>query len=252
MVMNKLNEKVAVVTGASKGIGASIAEHLAAEGATVVVNYASSKIGADTVVARINEKGGRAVAIQGDASKPEDIRRLFSEIKKVLGRVDILVNNAGTYEFAPLEAITPEHIEKHFDLNVTGLLLTTKEAVKLMGSDGGSIVNIGSIVGSMPAPQASVYSASKAAVNAITVSLSQELGPRKIRVNSLNPGMVETEGLRSSGLHEGEFREQQEKTTPLGRIAQPEDIALVATFLASDDARWITGQVIVAAGGKRM
>lgn len=248
----KLNERIAVVTGASKGIGASIAEHLAAAGATVIVNYASSKTGADAVVARINQKGGRAIAIQGDVSKPEEIQRLFSEIKKAVGRVDVLVNNAGTYEFAPLEAITPEHIQKHFNLNVTGLLLTTKEAVKLMGPDGGSIVNIGSIVGSMPAPQAAAYSASKAATNAITVSLSQELGPRKIRVNSLEPGMVETDGLRASGLHEGEFREQQEKTTPLGRIAQPEDIALAATFLASDDARWITGQVIVAAGGKRM
>ncbi len=197
-------------------------------------------------------KGGKAIAIQGDVSKPEEIHRLFSEIKKQFGKVDVLVNNAGTYEFAPLESITPEHIQKHFNLNVTGLLLTTKEAVKLMGPDGGSIVNIGSIVGSMPAPQAAAYSASKAAVNAITVSLSQELGPRKIPVNSLNPGVVETEGLRASGLHEREFREQQEKTTPLGRIATPEDIALAATFLASDDARWITGQVIVAAGGKRM
>jgi 3-oxoacyl-[acyl-carrier protein] reductase len=250
--MNKLNGKIAVVTGGSKGIGASISEHLAAEGASVVVNFAGSKANAEAVVARIVGKGGRAIAIQGDVSKPEDIHRLFSEVKKAFGQVDILVNNAGTYEFAPLEAITPEHIEKHLNLNVAGLLLTTKEAVKLMGAGGGSIVNIGSIVGSMPAPQASAYSASKAAVNAITVSLSQELGSRKIRVNSINPGMVETDGLRASGLHEGEFREQQEKTTPLGRIAQPDDIALAATFLAGDDARWITGQVIVAAGGKRM
>ena len=250
--MNKLNGNVAVVTGASKGIGASIAEHLAAEGASVVVNYASSKAGADAVVARITDKGGKAVAIQGDVSRPQDIQRLFSETKRAYGKLNILVNNAGTYEFAPLEDITPEHIQKHFNLNVAGLLLTTKEAVMLMGPEGGSIINIGSIVGPMPAPQASAYSGSKAAVDAITVSLSQELGPRKIRVNSLNPGMVETEGLRASGLHEGEFREQQEKTTPLGRIAQPDDIAVAATFLAGDDARWITGQVIVAAGGKRM
>jgi 3-oxoacyl-[acyl-carrier protein] reductase len=250
--MNRLRGKIGVITGASKGIGASIAEHLAAEGATVVVNYANSKTGAEAVVARINQKGGRAVAIQGDLSQPEDIRRFFSEIQKALGKVDILVNNAGIYEFAPLESITPEHIQRHFDLNVIGLLLTTKEAVKLMGADGGSIVNIGSIVGSMPAPGAAAYSASKAAVNAITISLSQELGQRKIRVNSLNPGMVETEGLRASGLQEGEFREEQEKTTPLGRIATPDDIALAATFLASDDARWNDGQVIVAAGGKRM
>jgi 3-oxoacyl-[acyl-carrier protein] reductase len=251
--MSKLSGKVAVVTGASKGIGASIAEHLAAEGASVVVNYASSKSDADSVVARITNKGGKAIAIQGDVSQPKDIRRLFSETKKAYGRLDILVNNAGLYEFAPLEAITPEHIHKQFNLNVTGLLLTTQEAVKLIGPEGGgSIVNIGSIVGPMPAPQASTYSASKAAVDAITVSLSQELGPRKIRVNSLNPGMVETEGLRASGLHEGDFRKQQDRETPLGRIAQPDDIALAATFLAGDDARWITGQVIIAAGGKRM
>jgi len=250
--MNKLDGKVALVTGASKGIGASIAEHLAAEGAAVVVNYANSKAGAEAVVARINQKGGKAVAIQGDVSQPQDIERLFSETKKIYKKLDVLVNNAGLYEFAPLEAITPEHIQKHFNVNVAGLLLTTKEAVKLMGPQGGSIVNIGSIVGPMPAPQASTYSASKAAVDAITVSLSQELGPRKIRVNSLDPGTVETEGLRAAGLHEGEFREQMEKTTPLGRIAQPDDIALAATFLASDDARWITGQVIIAAGGKRM
>jgi 3-oxoacyl-[acyl-carrier protein] reductase len=250
--MKKLNGKVVVVTGASKGIGASIAEHLASEGASVVVNYASSKSGADAVVARITEKGGKAIAVQGNVSQPKDIQRLFSETKKAYRKLDILVNNAGTYEFAPLEAITPEHIQKHFNLNVAGLLLTTKEAVKLVGPEGGSIINIGSIVGPMPAPQASTYSASKAAVDAITVSLSQELGPRKIRVNSLNPGVVETDGLCASGLHEGAFREQQEKTTPLGRIAQPDDIALAATFLASDDSRWITGQVIVAAGGKRM
>jgi 3-oxoacyl-[acyl-carrier protein] reductase len=249
--MNKLNGKVAVVTGASKGIGASIAEHLAAEGAAVVVNYANSKAGADAVVARITQKGGKAIAIQGDVSQPLGIQQLFSETKKVYKKLDILVNNAGIYEFAPLEAITPEHIHKHFNVNVAGLLLTTQEAVKLMGPEGGSIVNIGSIVGPMPAPQASTYSASKAAVDAITVSLSQELGPRKIRVNSLDPGMVETDGLRASGLHEGALRDQQERGTPLGRIGQPDDIALAATFLASDDARWINGQVIVAAGGKR-
>jgi 3-oxoacyl-[acyl-carrier protein] reductase len=250
--MNKLSGKVAVVTGASKGIGASIAEHLAAEGASVVVNYASSRAGADGVVARITKKGGKAIAVQGDVSQQEDIRRLFAETKKAYVKLDVLVNNAGVYEFAPLEAITPEHIQKQLNLNVAGLLLTTQEAVKLIGPEGGSIVNIGSIVGPMPAPQASTYSASKAAVDAITVSLSQELGPRKIRVNSLDPGMVETEGLRASGLSEGEFRQQQDRETPLGRIGQPDDIAVAAVFLAGDDARWITGQVIVAAGGKRM
>jgi 3-oxoacyl-[acyl-carrier protein] reductase len=250
--MNKLSGKVAVVTGASKGIGASIAEHLAAEGASVVVNYASSKAGADAVVNRIKEKGGKAIAIQGDVSLVQDVKRLFGETKKAYGKVDILVNNAGFYEFAPLEAITPEHIQKQFNLNVVGLLFATQEAVKLMGAEGGSIVNIGSIVGPMPSQQASVYSASKAAVDAISVSLSQELGPRKIRVNSLDPGMVETEGLRASGLSEGAFREQVEKLTPLGRIGRPDDIAPAAAFLASDDARWITGQVIIAAGGQRM
>jgi len=249
--MKKLNGKVAVVTGASKGIGASIAEHLAAEGAPVVVNYANSRAGADGVVARIKEKGGKAVAIQGDVARPVDIQHLFAETKKNYGKVDILVNNAGVYEFAPLDAITPEHIQKHLNLNVAGLLLTTQAAVKLIGPEGGSIINIGSIVGPMPAPQASAYSASKAAVDAITISLSQELGPRKIRVNSLDPGMVETDGLRASGMDKGAFREQQDKETPLGRIGQPDDIALAATFLAGDDARWITGQVIVAAGGKR-
>ena len=250
--MGKLSGKVAVVTGASKGIGASIAQELAAEGASVVVNYAHSRSGADAVVARIAAKGGEAVAVQGDVSRMQDIHHLFDETKKTYGKLDILVNNAGVYEFAPLEDITPEHIQKQWNVNVTGLLFATQEAVKLMGPEGGSIVNIGSIVGSMPAPQAAVYSASKAAVDAISVSLAQELGPRKIRVNSLDPGMVETEGLEAAGLKRGAFREEQEKATPLGRIAQPEDIAPAAAFLASDDARWITGQVIVAAGGKRM
>lgn len=249
--MGKLNGKIALVTGASKGIGAAIAESLAAEGANVVVNYASSKAGAEAVVGRIGDKSGKAVAIQGDVSQPADIRRLFSEIKKAYGKLDILVNNAGIYEFAPLEAVTPEHIKKHFDLNVAGLILVTQEAVKLMG-EGGSIINIGSIVGPMPAAQGSVYSASKAAVDAITISLSQELGPRRIRVNSLNPGMVETEGLKAAGISDSEFRQLQDKETPLGRIARPNDIASAVTFLAGEDAGWITGQVIIAAGGRRM
>jgi 3-oxoacyl-[acyl-carrier protein] reductase len=180
------------------------------------------------------------------------VQLLFAETKKVYDKLDILVNNAGVYEFAPLEAITPEHVHKQLNLNVVGLLFATQEAVKLMGPEGGSIVNIGSIAGVMPSAQASVYSATKAAVDAISVSLSQELGPRKIRVNSLDPGMVETEGLRASGISESAFREQVERTTPLGRIARPDDIAPAATFLASDDARWITGQVIIAAGGQRM
>jgi 3-oxoacyl-[acyl-carrier protein] reductase len=249
--VSKLDGKVAVITGASKGIGASIAEHLAKEGASVVVNYASSKAGADAVVSRITKQGGKAIAVQADVSQPKDIDRLFAETMKAYGKIDILVNNAGVYEFAPLEAITPEHIHKQFNLNVAGLLLTTKAAVKLMG-EGGSIVNISSIVGAMPVPHGAAYSASKAAVDAITISLAGELGPRRIRVNSLNPGMVETEGLSTAGLSEGDFRNEQEKATPLGRIAKPEDIALAAVFLASEDARWITGQVLIAAGGRRM
>jgi len=250
--MRKLDGKVAVITGASKGIGASIAEHLAAEGASVVVNYATSQAGADAVAGRIIARGGKAIAIRADVSQPGNIERLFEQTRDFSGKLDILVNNAGVFQFAPLGAVTPEHIRRQFDLNVIGLLLATQAAVRLIGPEGGSIINIGSIVGSMPAPNASAYSATKAAVDAITISLSQELGPRKIRVNSLSPGMVETEGLRAAGLDQGEFRAQQDRNTPLGRIAQPEDIALAATFLASDDARWITGQVIVAAGGMRM
>jgi 3-oxoacyl-[acyl-carrier protein] reductase len=250
--MNELAGKIAVVTGASKGIGASIAEHLAAAGASVVVNYSSSKAGADAVVEKIKGKGGKAVAVQGNVARQEDIARLFQETVKAYGKVDILVNNAGIYEFKPLEAITPEHFYSQFDLNVLGLLLTTQEAVKHFGPNGGSILNIGSIVGPMPAPMASVYSATKAAVDAITVSLSRELGPKKIRVNSLNPGMVDTEGYRSAGLAESEERKFVEAGTPLGRIAQPEDIGKAVVFFASDDSGWITGQIVIAAGGFRM
>jgi 3-oxoacyl-[acyl-carrier protein] reductase len=250
--MSKLTGKVAVVTGASKGIGASIAEHLGAEGASVVVNYATSKSGADEVVRHIKAKGGKAIAVQADVSDPKDITRLFAETKAAYGKVDILVNNAGVYEFAPLESVTPDHFHKLFDLNVLGLLLTTQEAVKLMNGEGGSILNISSIVGPMPVGTASVYSATKAAVDAITVALSKELGPRKIRVNSLNPGMVETEGFHSAGLGESEFRKTVESQTPLGRIAQPEDIAGAAVFFSSDEAGWVTGQSLILAGGQRM
>jgi 3-oxoacyl-[acyl-carrier protein] reductase len=250
--MSKLKGKVAVVTGASKGIGASIAEHLAAEGASVVVNYASSKPGADAVVKRITEKGGKAIAVQADVSKPQDISRLFTETKKAYGKLDVLVNNAGIYEFTPLESVTPEHFHKLFDLNVLGLLLTTQEAVKLMDGAGGSIINISSIVGPMPVQTASVYSATKAAVDAVTVALSKELGPKKIRVNSLNPGMVETEGVHAAGFAESDFRKMIESQTPLGgRIGQPEDIARAAVFFASDDAGWVTGQTLILAGGMR-
>ena len=249
--MSKLTGKVAVVTGASKGIGASIAEHLAAEGASVVVNYASSKTGADGVVAKIVAKGGKAIAVQGDVSKPADIAKLFAETKAAYGTLDVLVNNAGIYEFGPLDAVTPEHFHKQFDLNVLGLLLTTQEAVKLIGLEGGSVINISSLVGPMPSSLGSVYSATKAAVDAITVSLAGELGPKKIRVNSLNPGLIETEGLHSAGFIGSDFHKHVEATTPLGRIGQPEDIAKVAVFLASDDSGWVTGQTLITAGGAR-
>ncbi|HEY4308937.1 MAG TPA: glucose 1-dehydrogenase [Pirellulales bacterium] len=249
--MSRLTGKVAVVTGASKGIGASIAENLAAEGASVVVNYASSKSGAEAVVERIRKKGGKAVAVQADVSKPEDIKRLFAETSSAFDRLDVLVNNAGVYEFSPLETVTPEHFHKQFNLNVLGLLLTTQEAVKHFGSAGGSVINISSIVSPMPLPGASVYSATKAAVDAITISLSRELGPKKIRVNSLNPGMIETEGLHSAGFAEGDFRKMVESQTPLGRIGQPEDIGRAAVFFASEESGWATGQTLVLAGGAR-
>lgn len=249
--MSKLTGKVAVVTGASKGIGASIAEHLAAEGASVVVNYATSKSGADAVVGRIQKKGGKAIAVQADVSKPADITRLFKETSDTFGKLDILVNNAGVYEFAPLGTVTPEHFHKLFDLNVLGLLLTTQEALKLMNGSGGSVINISSVVGPMPSENGSVYSATKAAVDAVTVSLSKELGPRKIRVNSLNPGLVETEGLHAAGIAKGDFRNAIEAHTPLGRIGQPDDIGRAAVYFASDDAGWVTGQTLLVAGGYR-
>ena len=249
--MSKLAGKIAVVTGASKGIGASIAEHLAAEGASVVVNYASSKSGADAVVKRITDKGGKAISVQADVSKPEDIKRLFAETRSAYDKLDILVNNAGVYEFVPLESITAQHFHKLFDLNVLGLLLATQEAAKLFSGKGGSIINVSSVAGPMPVATASVYSATKAAVDAVTIALSMELGPRRIRVNSLNPGMVETEGTRSAGIIESDFRKQVESKTPLGRIAVPEDIARAAVFFASDDSGWVTGQTLLVAGGYR-
>jgi len=248
--MAKLTGKVAVVTGASKGIGASIAEHLAAEGASVVVNYSTSKAGADAVAKRIQAQGGKAIVAQADLSKPAEIARLFDETKKAFGKLDILVNNAGVYEFAPIGTVTPEHFHKHFDLNVMGLILATQEAAKLIG-EGGSIINISSVAGPMPIAGGSVYSATKAAVDAVTVALSKELGPRKIRVNSLNPGMVLTEGVRTAGFDQGEFRTNFEAQTPLGRIGQPEDVAHAAVFFASDDAGWITGQSLLVSGGFR-
>jgi len=247
----KLAGKVAVVTGASKGIGAEIAKQLAAEGAAVVVNYSSSKEGADRVVAEITSKDGKAVAVQANVAKEADVRRLFAEAKKAFGRIDILVNNAGIYEFAPLENVTAEHFHKQFDLNVLGLLFASQEAVKYFGTAGGNIINISSVVATAAPPNASVYSATKGAVDTITKSLAKELGPKKIRVNSINPGLVETEGVHAAGFAESDFRKQIESQTPLGRIGQPRDIAPAVVFLASDDSSWLTGQTIHIAGGFR-
>ena len=247
----KLAGKVAIVTGASKGIGASIARHLASEGATVVVNYARSAEDADRVVGQITADGGRAIAIQADLAQEADVRRLFAATKEAFGRLDILVNNAGIYEFKPLEEVTVDHFHKQFDLNVLGLILASQEAAKLFGSDGGNIVNISSVVASNPAATASVYSATKAAVDAVTKALAKELGPRKIRVNSVNPGMVATEGVRAAGFDQSDFRRQIESQTPLGRIGQPVDIAPAVAFLASQDSGWITGETLTIAGGFR-
>jgi 3-oxoacyl-[acyl-carrier protein] reductase len=247
----KLSGQVAVVTGASKGIGAAIAQELAAAGAAVVVNYASSKAGADKVVAQITGRGGKAIAVQADVAKQADIVRLFAEAKKAFDRVDILVNNAGVYEFAPLENVTAEHFHKQFNLNVLGLLFTTQEAVKHFGPAGGSIITVSSVAATAGLPGAAVYGGTKAAVDAATKSLAKELGPRKIRVNSVNPGMVETEGVHAAGIAESDFRKQVETQTPLGRIGQPGDIAPAVVFLASPDASWITGETLFISGGNR-
>src|SRR5688572_15049536 len=247
----KLSGKVAVVTGASKGIGAEIAKQLAANGAAVVVNYSSSKTGADKVVAEITSAGGKAVAVQADLAKKADIEGLFAATKKVFGQLDILVNNAGIYEFAPLENVTEELFHKQFNLNVLGLMLASQAAVKLFDSAGGSIVNISSVVSTLGFPNASVYSGTKGAVDAITRALAKELGPRGIRVNAINPGMVETEGTQSAGITASEMRKQVEAQTPLGRIGQPQDIAGAAVFLASADSSWITGETFVISGGNR-
>ncbi|MGH7950888.1 MAG: glucose 1-dehydrogenase [Limisphaerales bacterium] len=247
----KLAGKVAVVTGASKGIGAAIAKQLAADGASVIVNYASSKSGADKVVGEITAEGGKAIAVQGNVAKKADIDRLFAETKNAFGKLDILVNNAGVYEFAPLEQITEEHFRKQFDLNVLGLLLTTQEALKYFTSSGGSVVNISSLVSTLAPPNASVYSATKGAVDTITASLAKELGARKIRVNAVRPGLVETEGTVTSGFTQGDFHDQYVANAPLGRIGQPRDIASATSFLASDDALWITGETLLVSGGHR-
>ncbi len=249
--MSKLSNKVAVVTGASKGIGAGIAKALAAEGAAVVVNYASSKTDADRVVAEIVEKGGKAVAIQADVAKSGDVQRLFSETKKAYGKLDVLVNNAGIYQFAALGEITEEHFHRQFNTNVLGLLLATQEAVKLFGSEGGSVINIGSTASQVTPPATAVYTATKGAVDAVTGVLAKELGPQKVRVNSINPGMVETEGVHSAGILGSDFQKDIEARTPLGRIGQPSDIGPIAVFLASQDSGWLTGETLLASGGMR-
>lgn len=249
--MSKLKDKVAIITGASKGIGASIAKHFAQEGAVIVVNYVSSKQGADKVVSEIISKGGKAIAVQADVSKPAEIDRLFAETKKVFGKLDILVNNAGIYEFSPIEDVTEEHFHKQFDLNVLGLIFASKAAAKHFGPEGGSIINISSSASTFAPPNTAVYSATKGAVDTATKVLANELGPRNIRVNSINPGMVETEGVHAGGFSEGEFRKQLEARTPLGRIGQVEDIAPAAVFFASADSAWITGETLAIAGGLR-
>ena len=249
--MGKLSGKVAVVTGASKGIGARIAKDLAAEGASVVVNYASSKQGADKVVGEITAKGGKAIAVHADVSKEQDIKRLFAETKQAYGKLDILVNNAGVYEFQPLDQITAESFNRQFGTNVLGLLLTTKEAVGYFGSEGGSVINISSVVTSLLPPASAIYTSTKAGVDAITVILSKELGPKGIRVNAINPGLIETEGVHSAGIMGSDFEKGAIAQAPLGRIGQPDDISPAAVFLASQDAKFVTGQMLNVSGGVR-
>jgi 3-oxoacyl-[acyl-carrier protein] reductase len=251
MENGKLNGKVAVVTGASKGIGAGITRAFAAEGASVVVNYASAKHDADRVVDEISKGGGKAIAVQGNVAKKPDVEKMFAQAEKAFGKIDVLVNNAGVYEFIPLEQITEQQFHRMFDTNVLGMVLATQEALKHFNPDGGSIINIGSIVSSLTPPTGLVYNATKAAVDAITRTLAKELGARKIRVNSIRPGMVVTEGLLTAGIAESDFRQMVESQTPLGRIGKPEDIARAAVFFASDDSKWVTGEALLVAGGLR-
>lgn len=251
MANKKLAGKVAVVTGASKGIGAAIAKHLAVEGASVVVNYASSKEGADQVLNEIAREGGKAIAVQGDVAKAKDIEHIFAETKKAFGRLDILVNNAGVYQFAPLEETTEDQFHRQFGINVLGLILATREALKYFGAEGGSVINIGSTASSLTPPATVVYTATKGAVDAVTRVLAKELGPKNIRVNSINPGTVETEGYHALGVPGSDFEKQAIAQTPLGRIGQPRDIAPAVAFLASPDSAWITGELLQVAGGLR-
>lgn len=249
--MSSLQGKVALVTGASKGIGAAIARELAARGAAVAVNYSGSKAAAENVVAEIKNAGGTAIAVQANLADPESIGPLVEKTAKQLGPIDVLVNNAGIYDFSPIESVTPEQFTRQFNLNVLGLLLTTQAALGHFSPRGGSIINIGSVAAS-GVPGASVYSGTKGAVNSITVALSKELGPKQIRVNALNPGMVETEGVHAAGFIGSDFHKQAIADTPLGRIGQPNDIAEIAAFLASDDSVWVSGQTIQASGGARL
>ena len=251
MKNGKLAEQVAIVTGASKGIGAEIARQLAAEGASVVVNYASSKDGADRVVDEIAKRGGKAIAVQADVAKKNDIERLFAETKNSFGRLDILVNNAGVYQFAPIEAVTEEEFHREYNTNVLGLLLATQEALKHFGAEGGSVINVSSIATSVTPPNSSVYTGTKGAVDAITRVLAKELGPKKVRVNAIRPGGVVTEGFHAMGGPGSDFEKQMIAQTPLGRIGQPHDIAPAAVFLASRDSAWITGETIMVGGGLR-
>jgi 3-oxoacyl-[acyl-carrier protein] reductase len=248
--MSKLTGKVAVVTGASKGIGAGIARALGAAGASVVVNYASDKAGAEKAVADIKAKGGKAIAVQGDVSKAEDVKRLFAESAKAFGKLDVLVNNAGVFKFTPITDVTEEDFHRQYGINVWGLLQTTREALPHL-NDGGSIINISSIVSRMSIPGSTIYAGTKGAVDTITQVLAAELGPRRIRVNSINPGMVESEGTHAAGMIGSPMQANVEQTAPLGRIGQPEDVAKVAVFLASDEAGWLTGERISASGGHR-
>lgn len=251
MKNGKLNGKTAVITGASKGIGAGIAKEFAREGASIVVNYASSKEDADRVVDEISKAGGKAVAIQGNVAQKTDVEKLFDDAEKAFGKIDIVVNNAGLYEFVPVEQVTEQQFHRMFDTNVLGMLLATQEALKHFNSNGGSIINISSIVSVLTPPAGVVYNATKAAVDAITRTLAKELGPRKIRVNAIRPGMVITEGVITAGIHESDMRRMVESQTPLGRIGKPDDIAPAAVFFASDDSKWITGETLLIAGGLR-
>lgn len=249
--MSDLKGKVAVVTGASKGIGAEIARSLAAAGASVVVNYASSKEGADRVVADIKAKGGKALAVKGDVAKSADVKHIFDEAKKAYGRIDVLVNNAGVYKFAPLDENTEEEFHRQFNINVLGTLLATREAAKHFGADGGSVINLSSVASDKGLPGSSIYAATKGAVDSVTRVLATELGPRKIRVNAIRPGGVETEGVHAIGIIGSDFEKQMVAETPLGRLGQPDDIASVAVFLASDQSKWMTGERLTASGGAR-